>query len=146
MEFLPIFVALREQRVVVAGGSSMAVAKIKLLLKTKAQLVVYAQEPVDALLHWHHDGLLTLHQRDLEAEDLKDARLVYSALPRAEDNARVAALARGAGVLINVADDMDQSDFITPAVVDRDLGRVVRPAADLGRLQGQEAGKLKEWL
>ncbi|MFL2535856.1 MAG: siroheme synthase CysG [Candidatus Azotimanducaceae bacterium] len=120
MEFLPIFVALREQRVVVAGGSSMAVAKIKLLLKTKAQLVVYAQEPVDALLHWHHDGLLTLHQRDLEAEDLKDARLVYSALPRAEDNARVAALARGAGVLINVADDMDQSDFITPAVVDRD--------------------------
>ena len=120
MEFLPIFVALRDQRVVVSGGSAMAVAKIKLLLKTKAQIVVYAPEPLDTLVQWHHEGLLTLHQRDLKPGDLKGTRLVYSAHARTEDNARLAGWASDANVLINVADDMDRSDFITPAVVDRD--------------------------
>ncbi len=120
MEYLPIFVSLRDQRVVVSGGSAMAVAKIKLLLKTRARIFVYACKPLDALVDWHVDGLLTLYRRDLKADDLKGARLVYSAHSLPEDNARVSNLASAAGVLINVADDMDRSDFITPAVVDRD--------------------------
>ncbi|MGB1424100.1 MAG: siroheme synthase CysG [Pseudomonadales bacterium] len=120
MEFLPIFVALRDQRVVVAGGSAMAVAKIKLLLKTKARIFVFACKPAGALVDWHRQGLLSLYNRDLEADDLKGARLVYAASDLPEDNARVSGLAGAAGVLINVADDMDRSDFITPAVVDRD--------------------------
>lgn len=120
MEFLPIYVALRNQKVLVAGGGPMAVAKIKLLLKTPASLEVYALEPDQAIRDWHQAGRLQWHQRQVVAADLQNVRLIYSAQEDSEANAWVAQLAKTAGILINTADDIEHCDFITPAVVDRD--------------------------
>ena len=38
----------------------------------------------------------------------------------AEADARAAAIGRAAGALVNIVDNLDGSDFITPAIVDRD--------------------------
>jgi len=48
------------------------------------------------------------------------ALLVYAASENATQDAETAALARAAGALVNIVDNLADSAFITPAIVDRD--------------------------
>lgn len=128
MQHFPIFLDTASARVVLTGGGDAAVAKLRLLLKTEARIDVYAPE----LLHgaatelasdiqdWAAAGRLVLHRRALAACDLIGARLVYGAAEDAADDARTRALGHRAGVLVNIVDNLADSDFITPAIVDRD--------------------------
>ena len=120
MQYLPIFVALSEQRAAVIGEGQMAEAKCRTLLKTVAQLTLYSEAPTDAMLRWATEGSLSLEQRRASDEDFHGVRLVYAAHPDATENERVSALARAEGAWVNVLDTPDQCDFITPAIVDRD--------------------------
>ncbi|MBL9060823.1 MAG: uroporphyrinogen-III C-methyltransferase [Mangrovicoccus sp.] len=120
MQHFPIFVALSGRVVAVSGGAAAAVAKLRLLLKTGAEIQVYAQDPAPAIVDWAAAGRLTLHARALAEGDATGAVLVYGANDDAAEDARVAAIARAAGVPVNIVDDLDGSDFITPAIVDRD--------------------------
>ena len=62
----------------------------------------------------------TLIRRPVTAADLRGATLVYAANEDAAKDARVAALARAEGILYNIVDNLQDSQFITPAIVDRD--------------------------
>lgn len=116
MQHYPLFLNLRGERVVVAGGGEIALAKLRLLTKTEARITVIAPE-VDAEI-----AALTVRvvARPFEAADARGARLVYAASGDAAQDAWVAALARAEGALVNVVDDLAASDFLTPAIVDRD--------------------------
>lgn len=120
MQHFPIFVDLRAQRVALSGGGDAAEAKLRLLLKTEARIEVYATDPSDAIRGWAEDGKLILIRRDAEAVDLTGARLAYGAEEDAARDARFAALAEAAGALVNIVDNLGDSQFITPAIVDRD--------------------------
>ena len=52
MDFLPIFVATKDRKVVVVGDGQMADAKCRGVLKTAARLTVYAYRPSDEALAW----------------------------------------------------------------------------------------------
>ena len=69
---------------------------------------------------WAAAGRLRLVTRAHAADDFAKARLVYAATDDAERDAEIAVLARAAGALANIVDNLDASDFITPAIVDRD--------------------------
>ena len=69
---------------------------------------------------WAAAGRLRLVERDLAAGDADGAALVYGATGDATEDARVVAIGRAAGALVNIVDNLDGSDFITPAIVDRD--------------------------
>ncbi len=120
MQHFPIFVALSGRAVVVSGGAAAAVAKLRLLLKTEAVVRVYAQDPVPAIVDWAAEGRLRLETRPLTAGDAAGAVLVYGANEDPAENARIAAIARAEGVPVNIVDDLVGSDFLTPAIVDRD--------------------------
>ena len=120
MKHFPIFLAVEGKSIVVAGGDEAAVAKLRLLLKTEAAITVYAQAPTQAIVDWAADGQLTLVQRRFEQRDAEGASLVYAASDDDAEDARVADLAKSAGVLTNMVDNLHGSDFITPAIVDRD--------------------------
>lgn len=120
MRHFPLFLDLAGARVLVAGGGAAAEAKLRLLLKTEARIEVYAASPREAIAAMARAGAVTLHRRALLAEDVADARLVYAATEDSEEDARVAALGRAAGALVNVVDDLEASDVLTPAMVDRD--------------------------
>ena len=61
-----------------------------------------------------------LAERDVRAADAAGAALLYGATGDAAADARVAEIGRAAGVLVNLVDNLEDSDFITPAIVDRD--------------------------
>jgi uroporphyrin-III C-methyltransferase/precorrin-2 dehydrogenase/sirohydrochlorin ferrochelatase len=120
MRHFPIYRDLRGRRVVVSGGGETALAKLRLLLKTVARIVVYAAEPAPELRRWAAAGRLTLVARPIAEGDATCAALLYGANADADEDARAAAIGRRAGALVNIVDDLDASDFITPALVDRD--------------------------
>lgn len=120
MQHFPVYVALSGRVVVVSGGAAAAVAKLRLLLKTTAVIRVYAEDPAPAILRWAEAGRLTLIRRPLAAGDAAGATLAYGANADTAEDARVAAIARAEGVPVNIVDDLGGSDFITPAIVDRD--------------------------
>ena len=120
MEYLPIFVATKAHRIVVAGEGQLAEAKCRAVLKTAAAVTVFSEAPTQAMRDWANQGQLTLEPRPCVAADFEGARLVYAASEDQSTNKQLAQWARRAGAWVNVLDEPDQCDFITPAVVDRD--------------------------
>jgi uroporphyrin-III C-methyltransferase / precorrin-2 dehydrogenase / sirohydrochlorin ferrochelatase len=120
MDHFPIFLATTGQRIVLSGGGDAALAKLRLLLKTTAQIIVYSPAPAAEIVHWAAGGKLTLHQRALHTGDIAGATLFYAADEDATEDRRTATVARAEGALVNVVDNLADSGFITPAIVDRD--------------------------
>lgn len=120
MRHFPLFLDLRGARVAVAGGGAAAAAKLRLLMRTEACLHVLSPAPLPEIEGWAAEGRLTLHRRAFGPGDGRGARLVYAAAGDAAEDARVAALARAEGALVNIVDDLEGSDVLTPALVDRD--------------------------
>ncbi len=120
MNHFPIFLATTGQRIVLSGGGDAALAKLRLLLKTTARISVFAADPAPQIVAWAEAGELTLNRRALSHGDVLCAALFYAADEDDVEDKRTAAIARGEGALVNIVDNLADSAFITPAIVDRD--------------------------
>lgn len=120
MQHFPIFLDLAARRVVLGGGGQTALAKLRLLLRTRAKITVFAQDPIDEVVQLARAGAITLVARRFDRGDALCARLAYAAHDDADEDARMAAIARAEGALVNWVDHLEASDFLTPAIVDRD--------------------------
>ena len=120
MDHFPIYLSTKGQRIVLSGGGEAALAKLRLLLKTEAKISVFASTPAPEIAAWADAGRLTLHTRALRHGDVLCAKLFYAADEDETEDARTAAIARAEGALVNIVDNLHDSAFITPAIVDRD--------------------------
>lgn len=120
MRHFPIFVATSGKRIVVSGAGETAVPKLRLLFKSDADIAVFGENPTPELLRWAAEGRLSLHARTIVADDVEGATLLYAANDDPVEDARVLKLGQDAGVLTNIVDNLGDSEFITPAIVDRD--------------------------
>ncbi len=120
MKHFPIFLAVEGRRIVVAGGGDAALAKLRLLMKTEARLTVVAEDPAPEIRDWARKGKLRLIERVFAPGDALCAMLVYGATEDVTEDARVKRIATAEGALVNIVDDLQNSQFITPAIVDRD--------------------------
>ncbi|MEL6639845.1 MAG: siroheme synthase CysG [Pseudomonadota bacterium] len=120
MDHFPVFMAVAGRRIVVSGGGDAALAKLRLILKTTAKVTVYAAEAAPEIHAWAAAKKLILVQRALEPGDAMCAVLFYAANEDDMEDARVAALAHADGAKVNIVDNLGDSQFITPAIVDRD--------------------------
>jgi uroporphyrin-III C-methyltransferase/precorrin-2 dehydrogenase/sirohydrochlorin ferrochelatase len=120
MKHFPIFLAVEGRRVVVSGGGAAAVSKLRLLMKTEARLTVIAEAPAPEIEAWADARRVTLIRRAQEPGDALCSALFYAANDDAAEDARVTRLAQADGALTNWVDNLEQSQFITPAIVDRD--------------------------
>jgi len=119
MRHFPIFMNLDSRRVIVSGVGACAVAKLRLLLKTDAHILVFGLNPNNLVLQWTQAGKISYFDRPVNANDVINAALVYGANEDATEDKRVADLGRAAGALVNIVDNLEDSQFITPAIVDR---------------------------
>ncbi|ARE42302.1 Siroheme synthase (plasmid) [Rhodovulum sp. P5] len=120
MRHFPIYLDLAGRTVVVSGAGECAVAKLRLLLKTQADILVCGTAPDPTVVGWAAAGRLRLLPRRVEERDLPGAALLYAANAEAAEDARAAEMGHRAGVLTNIVDNLADSQFITPAIVDRD--------------------------
>ena len=120
MDHFPIFMAVAGRRIVLSGGGDAALAKLRLILKTTAKVTVFAEDAAVEIHAWAAEGKLTYIPRAMEAGDAMCAVLFYAANEDDAEDARVAALAHADGAKVNIVDNLADSQFITPAIVDRD--------------------------
>jgi uroporphyrin-III C-methyltransferase/precorrin-2 dehydrogenase/sirohydrochlorin ferrochelatase len=120
MRHFPIFLDTTNRQVIVSGANECAVAKLRLLLKTQAEISVFGENPDTLIIQWASEGKLVLKQRSLKHDDATNAALVYGANEDPIEDARVAGIGKSVGALVNIVDNLNDSQFITPAIVDRD--------------------------
>ncbi len=119
MRHFPIFMNLDNRRVIVSGARACAVAKLRLLLKTQADILVFGGNPSNQILQWAQTDKISYFDRPVNAADMNNAALVYGANEDAVEDKRATDLGRAAGALVNIVDNLEDSQFITPAIVDR---------------------------
>ena len=120
MKHFPIFLAVEGRRIVLSGGGDAAMAKLRLLMKTEARLTVIAAEVADDIRKWADQDKLRIIARAMKPGDALCAALFYAANEDDAEDARVSAIAHAEGALVNIVDNLADSQFITPAIVDRD--------------------------
>jgi uroporphyrin-III C-methyltransferase / precorrin-2 dehydrogenase / sirohydrochlorin ferrochelatase len=119
MDYLPLFMQLRSQPVVVVGGGRIAIRKVDLLRRSGAQITVVSPELREELHKLASKGeLLHIAARFTEAH-VEGATLVIAATNDQDVNAAVSAAAQARRIPVNVVDNPSLSTFIFPAIVDR---------------------------
>ena len=117
MDRLPLFLDLKNRRVGVIGGGSVAARRVEALFRAGADVRLFALKAsaeFAVLAGRFHFGDLA----DPQAFD--GCALCYFAPEEGEEpDAALIARARAAGALVNVADHPQISDFIVPSVLDR---------------------------
>ena len=117
--FYPIYLSLKNKRVVVLGGGNVAERKVESLLGTGASITVISPEVTPRLHSLAQANQIQIHRRAYARGDCDGATLVFSATDDAHVSAAVFQEATKAGALINTADQPALCDFIMPAVVRR---------------------------
>ena len=117
---LPVFLKLEGRRVAISGGSEAAAWKAELFAAAGARLEVYATEPCQTLvaLAASH-AQIELRPRAIAPDDLTG---VAAFIADAQDEAEAAAfhaMARAAGVPVNVIDQPAWCDFQFGSIVER---------------------------
>ncbi|MBT0956381.1 uroporphyrinogen-III C-methyltransferase [Alphaproteobacteria bacterium KMM 3653] len=120
MQHFPIFVAMAGRTVTLAGGGDVVLAKLRILMKSAASLHVFAADPCEELRDLHRAGKITLTERTLAPGDAAGSVLFYAATGDIMEDKRLGEIARADGVMSNLVDNLEDSEFITPAIVDRD--------------------------
>ena len=119
MRYFPLFLDLKDRRVLVVGGGVIAERKAELVRESGARLVIVAPDITDRLAALHAAGQIDVIRRGFEPADVDGARLVIAATDDRRINGDVAAAAAARGIFANVVDDLDLSTGILPAIVDR---------------------------
>ena len=119
----------------VVGAGKVALRKVKGLIEADAAVTV-----VSPVWHAEFENLpLRLIRRPFKPSDLAGVVLVFAATNDRHTNQRIGCLARKRGVLANIADSLEECDFIVPARIARGNvqiavstgGRSPRLASDL---------------
>jgi len=117
MHSFPGFLNLQDRLVLVAGGGEHAARKIRLLLKAGARVRVVAPDLNPEIFLLVADGSAE-HRVEFTPDALEGVRLVISAFGDTRDEA-IAQAAQQRGLLVNVVDRADLSDFTVPAIIER---------------------------
>lgn len=120
MKTFPMFLKMEARRVVFVGGGEEAARKVRLILRTEAEILICASNLEPELSALVASGRARHHAGAPEAEHFGGAALAFVATGEEATDSAAAALARAAGVPVNVVDRPDLCDAFTPSIVDRD--------------------------
>jgi uroporphyrin-III C-methyltransferase/precorrin-2 dehydrogenase/sirohydrochlorin ferrochelatase len=116
MDFLPIFLNVKEKLCLVVGGGEVAKRKAGVLLDAGARVRVVAPHIEPSLSGQANVECIVAR---FEAEHLSDVVLVVAATDDRSVNTQVSELARARNIPVNVVDDPALCSFIMPAILDR---------------------------
>lgn len=119
MNLYPIALRLEGRRCVVIGGGKVAARKVETLLASGAEILVISPKADTSIVDARNAQRLRLQNRPFREGDLDRAFLAIAATGSPQVNRDVAREARDRGVLVNIVDDPDNSDFHVPAQVQR---------------------------
>lgn len=119
----PFFINLQDKPCFVAGGGTVALRKIKVLLRFGAKITVAAPQIKEEILALSGINGIAVYEQEFESSMLEGMFLVIAATNNREVNHAVSTAARRMGLWVNTADAPEECTFFFPAVSVK--GRVV---------------------
>ena len=119
VDYLPVFLDLRGQRVLLVGGGPVAARKAALLQAAGARLRIVAPRRCEEIGPLCEQPGTEYLATEFEPAQLADCVFAVSATDAAGVNQQVAAAGRKAGIWVNVVDDASAGSCLMPAIVDR---------------------------
>jgi len=119
MDFLPIFLDVREQPCLVVGGGEVAARKCALLLRAGARVTVLAPELSAAFDDDLAAARIAHRAAGFRDQDLDGIALAIAATGDQAVNRAVAAAARARRIPVNVVDQPALCSFILPSIIER---------------------------
>ena len=117
--YYPIFLAIKGRRCVVIGGGQVALRKVRALLEHEASIQVISPDLCSKLNQLAKNGEIHILNRGYRVGDLKNAFIAIVATNDSKANLEVVQEAQRTGVMVNVVDNAEKSDFIVPSCVRR---------------------------
>ena len=120
MAYFPMFIDIEKKKCLVAGGGTVALRKVRVLLDFGAQITVVAPQIDPQILQL--TGNVCVKERTFEPEDLKECVLVVAATDDVRENHRIARMAQKKHIPVNAVDQQEDCSFIFPSYLKhRDL-------------------------
>lgn len=119
MDYYPLFARLQQRPVLVVGAGQVAERKVDSLLQSGAIVRLVAPELNAVLQQWQEQGRIEHIASEFAPEQIQNVFLVVAATNDAVLNQQIFAAAEAAHTLCNVVDDLQNCNFIVPAVIDR---------------------------
>ena len=119
MDYLPIFINIKNQRCLVVGGGEVATRKVMLLLQAGARVSVVSPELDENLEALLSRGEISHCAERFSPNCLDGVVLVIAATNDHVTNQQVSELAKKRHIPVNVVDNSDLCSFIMPSIVDR---------------------------
>ena len=119
LAYYPMFLKISGKRCVVVGGGGVARRKVRALLEHGASVEVISPDPCPELDKLVETGEIKVLRRRYQPGDLQGAFLAIAATDNRALNRQVVKEAQDRAVLVSVADDPQNSDFILPSYVRR---------------------------
>jgi uroporphyrin-III C-methyltransferase/precorrin-2 dehydrogenase/sirohydrochlorin ferrochelatase len=119
MRWFPLFLDIKDRKVVVVGGGTIAERKIDLFQSAGPKIAIVSPIVTESLAARVAAGQFTWEARSFEEADVIGATVIVAATDSPDVNQRVAAAATARGIPVNVVDDLELSTGILPAIVDR---------------------------
>ena len=119
MDFLPIFLNIREQPCLVVGGGAVAARKTAMLLRAGGRVTVLAPALAADFDAYLEEGRVTYRATSFRPEDVNDYVIVIAATDDQAVNRAVADAAKAKRIAVNVVDQPELCSFIMPSIIDR---------------------------
>lgn len=117
MRYYPLFLDLRNRRCVVVGGGPVAERKVRTLLRAGATVTLVSPEISAGLSRLLARLGVKWTARNYRHGDLLGAYLVFAATDNAQVQESIRGEAEQLGVPVNLADRVEGSSFLVPAVI-----------------------------
>ena len=119
MSFFPMYMDMKNLKVLVVGGGYIATEKLEKLVDFTTQITVIALRVEDEAQKIIDKYKLTLHQRAYNTRDIQGFDIVIVATDTVELHKEIYDESRGSRILVNSVDNTDYCDFIFPSYVQK---------------------------
>lgn len=110
--FLPISINIADQKILIIGGGQRAWKKIKILQRFNAELEVLALEVCEEIKQSGVKYVEGAYHKDY----LKNYLMLYSCTNNIDVDKQIVADGKELGVLVNIHDQPDLCQFVSPAI------------------------------
>lgn len=117
--YFPAFIRVTGKKVLVLGGGEVALGKLRLLIRSQAQITVVAPEICDDIAVMVDEGRIVWENAPFVDTMVNGAAMVFDAADDPYLTTRLQAATKRRNILLNVVDRTPHCDFIVPAILDR---------------------------
>lgn len=114
--FMPISINVRGKKVLLVGGGKVALHKIMSLKNFNCAITIIAREVCNEIKAMPYTYL----EKDYDENDLEGYLLVYACTNDSALNQRIKADGEKKRILVNVVDNPELCDFVSPAIYKKD--------------------------